>query len=252
MGYRGRDVEVSLLKGGQCLVVACDSCGAVGSKELDVVQIPEKITGRFTARVALLEVMASGAEPEVMTVAISNEAQPTGEKILEGVYEELQSLGLEHLPMAISTEKNMLTRQTGLGISVIGVSDASVLRLACTQIGDFVYGLGVPKVGQELSDPEDPEIIRGEHLRKLLSNQDVHDVIPLGSQGIRGEAELLAQSIKGRLILAPGCPVELEKSAGPATALIFTTAHEIQGLDVDLSLGLKPYFVGRIQSFESV
>ncbi|WP_300463587.1 hypothetical protein [Desulfobacula sp.] len=37
MGYKGRDVEVCLLENDLCLIVACDSCGAVGEKDLDQV-----------------------------------------------------------------------------------------------------------------------------------------------------------------------------------------------------------------------
>lgn len=247
MGYKGRDVEVSLLKGGQCLVVACDSCGAIGSKTLDVVHVPANINGRFTTRVALLEVLAAGAEPKMLTVAISNEADPTGEEILEGVREELQSLDLDLLPLVISTEKNMPTQQTGLGISVIGVGDVSALRLATTQIGDYVYGLGFPKVGLEVSDPEDSEIIHGEQIRKLLEQQGVHDIVPVGSQGIHGEAESLARSSKGRLILNSTCPIELDKSAGPSTALIFSAEQKDQEDKLGAILGLRPYLVGRIQ-----
>lgn len=247
MGYKGRDVEVSLLNKGECLVVACDSCGAIGSKALDIVQVPEQVTGRFTARVTLLEVLAAGAEPKMLTVAISNEADPTGDGILEGVREELKSLNLAQLPMVISTEKNMITQQTGLGISAIGVADLAVLRLATTRVGDFIYGLGLPKVGPEVSDPEDLEIIRGEHIRRLLEQPSVHDIVPIGSQGLRGEALALANTLKGKLILDSACPVELSKSAGPATALIFSTEQKIQEDNFKKILGLRPYFVGKIQ-----
>lgn len=247
MGYKGRDVEVVFLKGGECLVAACDSCGAIGSKALDVVQVPASITGRFTARVALLEVMAAGMEPKMMTVAISNEDSPTGAGILKGIRAELQSLDLAQLPLVISTEKNMPTQQTGLGISVIGVGDALALRLATTQIGDFIYGLGLPKVGPEISDAEDPEIVCGEHIRKLLGQPELHDIVLVGSQGIRGETELLAQSINGKLVLDSTCPIDLNKSAGPSTALIFSIDHKIQEDKLEATLGLRPYFVGKIQ-----
>lgn len=250
MGYRGRDIEVLFLKEGECLAVACDSSGAIGSKALDVVKVPEHITGRFSARVALLEVLAAGAEPKMLTVAISNENVPTGEGILEGVHEELRTLNLAQLPLVISTEKNMITQQTGLGISAIGVGKAETLRLGTTQIGDFIYGLGLPKVGPEVSGPDDPEIIQGEHIRKLLGTQGVHDIVPVGSQGIRGEAELLAYSSEGKLSLASTGRIDFNKSAGPATALIFTTAEKIQEGELKAFLGLRPYFVGSIETVQ--
>ena len=104
MGYLGRDVEVVAINPEQLLVASCDSCGAIGMKDLDEVQISWSITGRLTTRVAMLEVLATGAVPLMMTVAISNEPYPTGEGILEGVKEEFASAQLA-LPMAISTEK---------------------------------------------------------------------------------------------------------------------------------------------------
>lgn len=247
MGYKGRDVAVSFLKEGQCLIAACDSSGAIGSKALDVVQVPERITGRFAARVALFEVLAAGAEPKMLTVAISNENVPTGEGILEGVREELRALNLEDLPLVISTEKNMITQQTGLGISAIGVAEVESLRLGVTQAGDFIYGLGAPKVGPEIFGAEDPEIIQGEHIRKLLGTKSVHDVVPIGSQGIRGEAESLAYSAKGIVRFESTCQMEMNKSAGPSTALIFTTGEKVKEEILEAFLGLRPYFVGSIK-----
>lgn len=249
MGYKGRDAEVLFLEGGTCLVVACDSCGAIGRKALDVIQVPEYVTGRFTARVALLEVLAAGAEPKMLTVAIANEDNPTGKGILEGVREELKFLKLVQLPLVISTEKNMMTQQTGLGISVIGVANSSTLRLATTQVGDWIYGLGTPKVGAEVSDPEDPEIICGEHIRTLLGQLGVHDIVPIGSHGIRGEALALAQVAKGRLIFSLSCPMELNHSAGPSTALIFSTERPIVADTFEIILGMRPYLVGRIEQY---
>lgn len=246
MGYIGRDVAVSFLKEGQCLVAACDSSGAIGSKALDVVKVPEQITGRFATRVALFEIIASGAEPKMLTIAISNENNPTGEGILEGVREELRALNLEQLPLVISTEKNMITQQTGLGISAIGVCEADALRLGATQIGDFIYGLGVPKVGPEVFDAEDPEIIQGEHILKLLGSQGVHDIVPVGSQGIRGEAELLAHSAQGIARFDLTRRIDMYKSAGPSTALIFTIGEKIKEEIFEVFLGLRPYFVGRV------
>lgn len=35
------------------VVIACDSCGGIGPKDLDVVKVPAHIVGRFTSRVAL-------------------------------------------------------------------------------------------------------------------------------------------------------------------------------------------------------
>ena len=222
LGYLGRDVEVAFINSEQYLVAACDSCGAIGMKELDELKIPWSITGRFTARVVLLEVLSTGAVPKMMTVAISNEPYPTGDEILKGVKEELASAELT-LPLAISTEKNMTTQQTGLGISAIGVAEKNQLRIGSSLPGDVIYCLGLPKVGPEVSNPEDSEIVQIKHIRVLLANGAIHDIIPVGSKGIRKEAQQLANTINSRLIVEPTCILDLDKSAGPSTCLIFSS-----------------------------
>lgn len=223
MGYLGRDVEVVFINQDLCLVAACDSCGAIGLKDLDMVKVPWSITGRFTARVALLEVLSSGAVPQMMTVAISNEQHPAGDEILRGVKEELESAGLT-LSMAISTEKNVRTLQTGLGISVIGVAEKNQLRIGISQPGDDVFCLGFPKVGPEVINPKDSEIVQVKHLQVLLNFAGIHDILPIGSKGIRSEALQLAFAANCKLIIEPSCVIDLDKSAGPSTCLIFTSS----------------------------
>jgi len=227
MGYLGRDVEVVSINQAQYLVASCDSCGAIGMKDLDAFKIPWTVTGRLTTRVALLEVLASGAMPQMMTVAISNEPDPTGDRILEGVREELKAAGLSTLPMAISTEKNMFTQQTGLGISVIGVVDKKQLRIGTALSGDDVYCVGLPKVGLELNNPEDSEIVQVKDLQSLLDNIGIHDIVPVGSSGILTEAQQLAKSVNCQLSVDPACVLDLDKSAGPSTCLIFTSTSSL-------------------------
>lgn len=227
MGYLGRDVEVVSINQAQYLVASCDSCGAIGMKDLDTLKIAWSITGRLTARVALLEVLSTGAVPQMMTVAISNELDPTGEQIIKGVQEELDSAGLVTLPMAISTEKNMVTQQTGLGISVIGVTEKHQLRVGTTQSGDNVYCLGLPKVGPEIDNPEDKEIIQVKDIQLLLAISGVHDIVPVGSRGICVEAQQFATNLNCELIIDPSCDLDLDKSAGPSTCLIFSSISSL-------------------------
>lgn len=244
MGYHGRDIEVVFLNEAQYLVAACDSCGAIGMKELDKVKVHWSITGSFTARVALLEVLSIGAIPQMITVAISNEPKPAGEEILKGVREELKTMDLASVPMAISTEKNILTHQTGLGITVVGLCEKEKLRIGQSDPGDGVFCMGLPKVGQEVFSSDDPEIVQGNQVVKLLGYRAVHDIIPVGSQGIRGEAEALAATMGARFIQEPQCELNLDKSAGPSTCVVFTAPEDIQLSD----FGVIPICkVGRLQ-----
>lgn len=222
MSGRRRDVEVIRIGGDQCLVVACDSCGAVGSKELDAVQAPAYVVGRYTARVALFEVLAAGAQPRAASVAISNEPSPTGDAILHGVRDELSTAGADDIPIAASTEKNMATRQTSVGVTVIGVCGDRELRLGLSRPGDAIYCMGVPKVGHEVGGPEDDRAVQRRHLDALLKREGIHDIIPVGSKGIRWEAGILADAADAHLIIETDPGLDLEKSAGPSSCIVFS------------------------------
>jgi len=235
MGYKGRDVEVIPLMAGSCLVIACDSCGGIGSKEYDAVKVPPSVVGSLTTRVALMEVLAAGAEPRAVSAAICNEAAPTAEAILEGIRMELEDLKACDLPLAISTEKNIPTIQTALGITVIGTCDIEHLRIHRTRSGDTVYCLGVPQVGDELVRGSYSQIARLNHIKALSGYTEVHDILPIGSRGIRKEAEQLAGSMGYAFVPKSSCTVDLDKSAGPSTCVIFT-CHD----------GIAPPSIGEI------
>lgn len=226
MAYMSRDVEVVPIDEQNCIVVSCDSCGAIGSKELDVVKVPAYIVGRFTARVALLEVLAVGATPLALTVATANEPEPTTRDILHGVQDELKSLALNQIPVVISSEKNVNTKQTGLGLSVTGLGQQAAMRIATSRSKDNLYCLGLPKVGSQVQDPEDPDIIQGTHILALMKNPQVHDIIPVGSRGIRGEAASLAAQVGCRLELSNKDCLDLDQSGGPSTCALFSCSAE--------------------------
>ncbi|SMD10702.1 alpha-ribazole kinase [Desulfocicer vacuolatum DSM 3385] len=226
MGYKGRDVEVSMLEQGLCLVVACDSCGAIGEKKLDLLKVPHPLVGQLTARVALMEVLCTGAVPRVMTVAISSEPEPTGRQILNGVRQELETAGFKDLSLVISTEKNFVPSQTGLGIGVTGSCRINDLRIAGSGPGDGVYCLGIPRVGQEVAKAPASSIIGTAQIRELLAQPDIHDIVPVGSRGILAEARELACHTHSRFIPDASMEVDLNKSAGPSTCALFTCAPE--------------------------
>lgn len=228
MGYKGRDADVTILNDKQYIVTACDSCGAIGSKEYDVVKVPPYFVGRLTARVALVEVISLGAVPITISAAISNEPFPTGEEILLGINNELRCMCLTELPMVISTEKNVETKQTAVGITVVGICEKKNLRVALTKPGDLLYCLGIPKVGNEIKGVDDPDIIQGNHVQELLEIKGIHDIVPIGSKGIFKEAEILASTVNCKFIFEPEKEIDINKSAGPATCLIFTCSPDIK------------------------
>jgi hypothetical protein len=233
MGFRGRDVEVVKIENDQCLVMACDSAGAIGKKELDIIQIEPYIVGRFTARVALLEVIAVGAAPKMISATISNESYPTGTEMVVGIKDELSSLNLDDLPLSISTEKNFETRQTGIGVTAVGICKSNYLRIGKSKANDLVYCHGYPKVGNEINGIDDVEIVQGVNIYELLNMEDVHEIIPIGSQGILKEIENMATSIGLKFIMADEINIDVNKSAGPSTCLIFTCPKTFEKLELN-------------------
>lgn len=236
MGYNGRDVEVCKIEDGWCLVASCDSCGAVGSKQRDIIQVPAQLVGRLTARVSLMEVVSVGALPRVMSVAVCAEPEPTGREILEGVRQELGSAGLKDLALVVSTEKNFTPAQTGLGIGVTGTCREDSLRIAGSGDGDAVYLLGLPRLGDEVARALDTELVGIPHIRRLLNTPGIHDVVPVGSRGILAEARDLAAVCDTRFIPASDLDIDLEKPAGPSTCAVFTAGAD---WEPDLSPGPK-------------
>lgn len=215
-----RDVNLVSIKDDLYMAVACDSCGGVGEKEGDVVKVPPYIVGRFTCRVALMEILSIGSIPISVTAAICSEPDPTGKGILSGISDELGDLFLE-IPVTISTEKNIPTCQTGLGITIIGLVEKEKLRINNTRPGDMLYCIGIPKVGNEvfLDDPEIPNTLL---IKELLNIPNVHEIIPVGSKGIKGEAEMLASYYGLDIHWKDKPPIDIQKTAGPSTCILVT------------------------------
>lgn len=242
MGYRGRDVEIAQIDSNYSIITACDSCGGIGLKQNDVVRFHPGIVGSFTARVALMEVLSVNAIPKTISIAISSEPYPTGEEIIKGIAEELKSAAFEELPMAISTEKNIPTSQTALGITVVGICKNDDIRVARSKPGNLVYCLGIPKVGNEITGTADVDIAQISHIKQLLLLKGVCDIVPVGSKGILAETEMICQNTHCRFICKPEGNIDIHRSAGPSTCLVFTCSS-----DTDLSgLTLKPIKLGML------
>jgi len=221
-----RDVTVIDLGGGMSLVVTCDSLGGIGSKENDTLRVPFQVVGRFTARVALFELIATGAAPLVVVNALSVEVEPSGRQIIEGIRAELKDIGLAHVvPITGSTEENMATKETGLGIVAIGAIAADRLKIGKAQAGDEVYCIGLPKVGEEV-ELGDPEMLQAETLVQLARSDFVHDMVPVGSRGVAHEVNELAQSAGLTVQIESRCGVDLAQSAGPSTCAVVALASD--------------------------
>ena len=216
-----RDLTILTVAGDNCLVIACDSCGAIGVKAGDVFKIPPRYAAKFTARVALTEVICSGALPVTITNGVSCEMNPTGEETILGIRDELENAGITDIELTGSTEENFTTSMTALAITVVGVSKESELKFGLANTGDKLFLMGSPCMGTEV-DLESKGFYN--EIRKLLPLPEVKEIVPVGSKGIAYEAEMLA-NLHGMVFKPYKTEIDLSKSAGPSTCLLVLCAE---------------------------
>jgi selenophosphate synthetase-related protein len=175
----------------------------------------------MTARVALMELIAIGANPIALTGTLSVEPEPTGNQVIKGMLAEVRYARLRNVQVLSSSEKNVKVSQTGIGVTAIGFVSTSNLKTGRCTPGDEVVAVGEPHVGQE--------VLHGEASRKIADTLDiikvrdksfVHEIIPVGSRGILEEARTMAKDSNLSIRLLGSQRVDLKKSAGPATVLL--------------------------------
>ncbi|SKC81637.1 hypothetical protein [Maledivibacter halophilus] len=218
MIYKHRDVNFISLNESQYLVIACDSCGAIGLKENDIVKVPYNITGKYTTRVCLMEIISIGAKPIGITANISNEPNPTGDEILKGVQNEISELEF-NIPITISTEKNMKTSMTALGITGFGIINKDDIVIDSIYKNSSIYSIGIPSIGNEVLENQGL-ICDIKILEKILKLKNIKEIIPVGSSGIKGELDKLCKYQGIEIQFEDNFEIDIYKSAGPCTTLI--------------------------------
>jgi len=211
-----RDLTIVPLGLQHCIVVACDSCGAIGIKDGDILKLQSRYVAKFTTRVALTEVLCSGAVPVAITNGVACEMDPTGTEMIAGIKEELINAGLADIALSGSTEENFSTSMTALAVTVIGAGLETDLKFGSAVKGDKLVLLGTPSVGAEV-DLESKGFY--EQINYLLPIPDVREIVPVGSKGVAYEAENLA-SLSCAALELYNTGIDYFKSAGPVTCLL--------------------------------
>jgi len=216
-----RDVLLLRVSRDRLLAVSCDAAGGIGSKLHDKVRAHPRLLGKMTARVAMMEVLAIGATPIALVGTLSVEPEPTGDQVIKGMLAEVRYARLRNVQILSSSEKNVKVSQTGIGVTAIGFVSTSNLKTGRCRPGDEIVAVGEPHVGQE--------VLRGEANRKIADTLDiikvreesfVHEIIPVGSQGILKEARTMAKDSNLSVRLLGSQRLDLKKSAGPATVIL--------------------------------
>lgn len=225
---RRGDVSILKIPTGHAIVAGSTSSGAVGSKVMDKVKVEEHVLGKFLARVALMDVTATGAFPVLLSATLGVEKEPTGNAILEGIRREARSIGLDPNQVLMeNTEDNFETMQTGVGLTVVGFANEDQLRLGKTLPGDLVVAIGKPKVGDEVLAAEaHGEIADLKNVAQLSQRKYIHDIAPVGGFGIASEARMMAYGVGRQLKICEVQKLDLNKSAGPATVILTTVDRE--------------------------
>ncbi|MTI67848.1 MAG: selenophosphate synthase [Firmicutes bacterium] len=217
-----RDLSLVSIDDDKLLVIACDSSGAIGNKEKDVVKVDPSIIGYFTCHVSLCEILAVGAKPISIVNTLSVEMNNTGKKIISGIKKALKQTEIaEDIIVTGSTEENFEVCQTGMGITAIGAVDKNKFNKVKAKKDELIIVAGLPKVGNEV-DINDRDLLTIKKILQLRENPYVSEILPVGSKGILYELNELARTNNLKYILEDKINLDLKKSAGPATCALLT------------------------------
>jgi len=227
------------------LVIACDSCGGIGSKELDVVKVDPEIVGYLTATVVLCEILAFRATPQILVNNFCVEMNPTGEKILIGIKEAIEEIGLDSSQLLTgSTEENIPVMQTGIGLTCIGVIDTKLWIKPRTEPGDELFAIGSPKVGAEVVAKDGISNLK--IISQINDNISIHEILPVGSKGIDFEVNELCRCNNLIFNYTENIPLDIKKSAGPVTCVLVSGEKDsiVKRLE---SLGASYNYLGKFK-----
>lgn len=237
---RYRDLTLVPLSGDKWMVFACDTTAGIGAKPYDSLSVDPEWVGRMCMRVPLMELLCLGVEPTISFHLFSTEMTPTGQALLAGIQAELALANCHQVLQNGSTEENMVTQSTALGLVVAGQAATDQLLWKQARPGDRVYLLGHPYVGSDVLTHYnaliDYSLVR--HLRPLPF---VHELVPIGSKGAMDEARQTA-AVNHLTFLADSreqtASAPVYQSAGPATAILVVGSAEagvmLSSLDIPL------------------
>lgn len=194
---------------GNGFIVTTDNSGGIGEKTQDIVNVPDRVTARFAARVTLFEQWASHAAPVSILIHNFSGSESWGNYVA-GVTDLFHEAGLEVPPISGSSETNMELVQSAMAVTMIGKK-----KKVPTSENSKWFTYGTPLVGDEVRNRVN-EIASVALIHKAMKDGIVHQIWPVGSSGILQEVRLLTGSKEVRIetILDP------MKSAGPSTVVL--------------------------------
>ena len=196
------------------LVVSIDNSGCIGTKEHDIVHVPNEITAYFTARTAILEQLCAGAVPVQLLMA-NFSGDDVWKEYEQGFKKAFSEMGLEMPPLMGSSETNFQSLQSAVSLTMLGKKKFERNMINCG-----FYVVGEPLVGNDVI--ENPhKIAQLDELYEGLVNGMIQAIWPTGSKGIGVEiTRFIGENYTA--------DVDLTGSAGPSCAVLVAVkrAHE--------------------------
>ncbi len=219
-----RDITVIDYDENNYLGVACDSCGGIGYKEHDLVKASPQLTAYQTGKVVLAELMSMGFTPFILADGLAVEMNDTGRQLIEGFNEVLSKLSFS-VHLTGSTEENIKTVQTSMGVTCIGYCSKDKLKFNKTKTGDICILFGLPMVGNEVLQGRD-KILDIDDFEKLFFCDYVKEMLPVGSRGIECELNDLLKDNNLKFEYERNFSLDMKKSGGPSTSCIVSLGRE--------------------------
>lgn len=222
---RVRDLTVVDQADGLSWIIACDSVGSIGAKPADAYPAEARTVAHYAARVPLIEALAAGASPQIIVDTLSVELEPTGREMIAEVRRLAGSLGLGPDRVTGSTEDNVPSAATGIGVTVFAT--ATRLRAGTASAGDRILLLGRPtSAPHDRIEIGDRRMVDLPTLADVLRITGVSDALPVGSKGVGHEARVLAET--NGLVWRPTTDhgVDLDHSGGPASCVLIAVRDD--------------------------
>lgn len=232
-----RDLTLLSIDDKRYLGIACDSCGAIGYKEHDVVKASPQITAYQTAKVVLGELMSMGFTPLVLADGLAVEMDDTGKLLIEGFNKALSKLKTCKVHLTGSTEENMKTVQTSMGVTGVGICDKDKLKYKKTYKNDICILVGIPLIGNDVVNNPD-KILDITDFESLYLCDVIKEILPIGSRGILSELNDLCEYNNINFKYDDNITIDLKKSGGPSSCCIITTNKT--NMDIIKTLTDKP------------
>lgn len=237
-----RDLTVIDFDENRYLGIACDSCGGIGLKEHDVVKATPKLTAYHTGKVVLAELMAMGFTPMIIADGLAVEMNDTGRRLIEGFNEVISKLKSTKVHLTGSTEENIKTVQTSMGVTCIGICDKNKLKYKKTERNDICMLIGLPLVGNDVVNNPD-KILDIDDFETLYLCDYIKEMLPVGSRGTKAELEDLCEYNNLKIKYDENISVDLKHSGGPSCSCLITADEKY--VDIIISLVNKPVtFIG--------